>query len=182
MQEDDAFWYANVDIKKQDKNSKVKEPLTSLAWFRTLLWLIIIGGFAAFIMIYLDNSDIGLFSRRNRSIDNRTEEEETEDIFAINYQKEIEKAVRSGNYRFAIRLHFLRLLKDLSLKHIIQFKQGGTNFDYLMQLSPTNYYKDFFRITRNYEYSWYGQFEVDEKTYVVILYEFHQFEKKLPYS
>ena len=68
----------------------------------------------------------------------------TEDIFAINYQKEIDKACSKGNYRLAIRLMFLRLLKDLSEKNIIQYTQDKTNFDYLIQLHPTRLLQRFF--------------------------------------
>jgi hypothetical protein len=45
-----------------------------------------------------------------------------------------------------------------------------------MQLSPTKYYQDFFRITRNYEYSWYGKFEVNEDAYRIIRQDFEQFD------
>jgi len=74
---------------------------------------------------------------------------------------------------------FLRLLKDLSQKNIIQYAQGKTNFDYLMQLHPTKYYRDFFRITRNYEYSWYGQFDVTEDMYHIIQSDFSNFDRQL---
>jgi hypothetical protein len=71
---------------------------------------------------------------------------------------------------------FLQLLKNLSEKNIIQYKHDRTNFDYLSQLYATRYYEDFFRITRHYEYSWYGQFEVSPKTYQVIKKEFEDFK------
>ena len=104
---------------------------------------------------------------------------ETDDIFAINYQKEIDKAVGMSNYRLAVRLMFLRLLRNLSDKKIIQYKQDSTNFDYMMQLRSTTIYPDFFRITRNYEYSWYGQFDIDKEKYSIIKKEFENFETKL---
>ena len=179
LQDDDAFWYANANIKKKVQEEN-RTSLADMKWLRTLLWLIIIGGFAAFIMIYLSNSNISLFSRKNKSISDALEEEtETENIFAINYHREIDKAVKNGNYRLGVRLLFLRLLRKLSDKHIIQYKQDSTNFDYLLQLSPTNYYKDFFRITRNYEYSWYGKFDVNPETFTVIQKDVENFENTL---
>jgi hypothetical protein len=199
MQQDEDFWYANAKVKRQNDNdnelvittdadtvghyntvTKIGKPLVMKKWFQTLLWILIIGGFAGFIMVYLANSDTALFRRRNKAIAVAADEEtETTDIFAINYQKEIDKAIRNGNYRLATRLMFLRLLKNLSDKHIIQYKQDRTNFDYLLQLNPTAYYKDFFRITRNYEYSWYGQLEVNADAFVVIKKDFENFEQKL---
>lgn len=182
-QQDDDFWYANAEIKDEPKpedNQSRYTPLGQRKWFQTLIWLIIIGGFAAAIMWYLAGSNVGLFRRKNKDLQHSGEEEpETEDIFAINYQKEIDKAEANGNYRLAIRLMFLRLLKNMAEKNIIEYKPGKTNLDYLFQLHPTAYYNHFFRITRNYEYSWYGKFDVGEGAYKMIRNDFTQFDRQL---
>lgn len=183
MQRDDAFWYANADLKEKEKpEDKYSNytPLGKRQWFQTLLWLVIIGGFAAAVMWYLAGSNVGLFRKKNKVLQTIGDEElATEDIFAINYQKEIDKAEANRNYRLAIRLMFLRLLKDMAEKNIIQYQQDRTNLDYLLQLHPTGYYNNFFRITRNYEYSWYGQFEVGEDAYRIIRNDFNQFDRQL---
>jgi len=190
MREDEDFWYANTDIKKkkskeqiayeEEQGKKGKKgkneqavnereekdnsyvPLGQRTWFQTLIWIVILAVFATGLAIYLGGSNVGLFRKKNVKTANAGEEEITEDIFAINYQKEIDKAAAQGNYRLAIRLMFLRLLKNMSEKNIIRYKQDKTNLDYLMELHPTNYYNSFFRVTRNYEYSWYGQFNLSE--------------------
>lgn len=186
MQEDEAFWYANTAIEKKkeaEKNNKKKyTPLGQQTWVKTLIWLIIIGGFAAAIMYYLADSNVGLFRKKVKLEKTAEQEVETDDIFAINYQQEIDKASAQGNYRLAVRLMFLRLLKNMSEKNVINYKQDKTNFDYLLQLHSTRYYKDFFRITRNYEYTWYGQFEVSEEAYRIMRTDFDQFERTLSSS
>jgi len=181
LKTDNDYWYADAEIKKKKKEQLDPTfiPLGQRTWFKTLLWLLIIGGFAAFIIWYLAGNDVSIFKKRQRLAEDKEDEMDTEDIFAINYQKEIDKASKMGNYRLAIRLMFLRLLKDLSQKNIIQYAQGKTNFDYLMQLHPTKYYRDFFRITRNYEYSWYGQFDVTEDMYHIIRSDFNNFDRQL---
>ncbi len=183
MQQDDDFWYANAEIKdeiKQEDHKSAYVPLSRRKWFQTLLWLLIIGGFAAAIMWWLAGSNVSLFHRKNKGLLNTGEEElETDDIFSINYQKEIDKAEANGNYRLAIRLMFLRSLKVMAEKNIIAYKPGRTNLDYLFQLHPTGFYNNFFRITRNYEYSWYGKFEVGEGAYKMIRNDFTQFDRQL---
>jgi hypothetical protein len=204
-QEDEDFWYANATIdpatgkskpvvkrkesgQKKQGNSKdgaiqEEEPQSrSLSGGAALLlWILIIGVFIAALVMYLGNSSIGLFRKKNRRTNEAGEMEEiiTEDIFAINYQRDIDRAASQGNYRFAIRLMFLRSLKNMSEKNIIRYKQDKTNLDYLMELSPTAYYNGFFRVTRNYEYSWYGQFPVSSEAYQLIRGEFDQFDKEL---
>lgn len=163
-----------------DPPKQQREKISQASWFQTLLWILIIGGFVAFLVIWLAGSNIGIFGKKRRNIaDESNEEEIAEDIFAINYQKEIDRAAASGNYRFAIRLMFLRLLKNMSERNIIRYKHDSTNMDYLMQVSSSNHYNDFFRITRNYEYSWYGQFEVREEAYKVIRNDFDNLDRKL---
>jgi len=183
MQEDDDFWYANAVFNKEKKKDNKKGgyiPLGQRQWFQTLIWIIIVGGFIAFLLIYLSGSEIGLFRKKSVPVSSKEEEEEMpEDIFAINYQKEIDKAAALGNYRLAVRLMFLRLLKNMSEKNVINYKQDKTNLDYLMQLYSTKYYQDFFRITRHYEYSWYGKFEVSSEAYQFINKEVMQFENLL---
>ena len=117
----------------ENGNQKSKAALSLILFFKPCLWFIIIGGFAAFLILYLYNSNVGLF-RKSSIIAAEESDSETGDIFAINYQREIDKSVASGNYRLAVRLMFLRLLKNLSDKNIIQYKQDNTNLDYLMQL------------------------------------------------
>lgn len=178
LMEDKAFWYANETFKKKEKKKK-KVGFTAHPFFQTVLWFIIIGGFVTFLILYLYNSNAALF-RKSRSIaDEEINGAEASDIFAINYQKEIDKAVDMSNYRLAVRLMFLRLLRNLSDRNIIHYKQDSTNLDYMIQLRSTKLYHDFFRLTRNYEYSWYGQFDIDKEKYSIIKSEFDNFEHKL---
>ena len=116
VKKDDDFWYADKDFNTKKKNVKNESandeyiPLGQRSWVQTLLWIVIIGAFAAAIMFYLADSNVGLFRRRKTLVDPSSsgEEEIPEDIFAINYQKEIDKAAAHGNYRLGIRLMFLR--------------------------------------------------------------------------
>ena len=182
MKEDKDFWYANhVFEKEKEKEVKVRQvtPLREKIWFKTLMWLIIIAGFAYALIAYLGSNTIGLFRRSVKGITQENEIAETENIFEINYRERIERAVRSRNYSLAVRLHFLEMLKTLAGKNMIQYKQDHTNFDYLLQLRSTSYYNDFFRLTRNYEYAWFGNFPVDEEKYSIIKNDFEKFDNGL---
>jgi len=176
LKNDRDFWYANYVFKKAEPRQK-NYSMQKLV--EVLLWLIIIGGFAAFVIWYLSYSNVGLFRKAPKQIYVEGEEPETDDIFRINYPGEIEKAITNKNYRFAVRLMYLQLLKNLSEKNIINYKQERTNFDYLLQLSSTSYYHDFFRVTRNYEYSWYGHFDVNAGIFDIIRSDFENFERKV---
>lgn len=177
LRTDDNFWYANHVFEKPAEKKKKKES----NWLQTLLWVLTIAGFITFLVIYLMNSNVGLF-RSTRSIKGKEDDDdapEMDNIFAINYQKEIDKAINAGNYRLAVRLMFLRLLRQLSDKNVIQYKQDRTNFDYLMQLSNTAWYKPFFNLARSYEYVWYGKFDIDKNQFDNIKKGFTEIEGQL---
>lgn len=161
------------------EQSTRRQRVSEQTWFQSLLWILSIGGFAAFIVLWLAGSNVRLFRRKTKRFDEGTEEGDGENIFQINYQREIDKAAAAGNYRLAIRLMFLRLLKTMTEKNVIRYKHDSTNLDYLRQLNATDYYNDFFRIARNYEYSWYGQFDIREETFKIIRNDFDQFDRKL---
>lgn len=180
MQDDEDFWYANAVFKKaKEKERKERDESTPrFDFFNGLLWMVIIGGFIAFLVIYLSHSNVRLF-RSSRSIEKEESDVETDDIFTIPYQKEIDKAVGAGNYRLAVRLLFLRLLRQLSEKNMIQYTQDRTNFDYLLQVQHTPWYQHFFRLTRHYEYVWYGRFGIDRDKFDAIKSDFASFERQL---
>jgi hypothetical protein len=178
LKKDDAFWYADhVFGKKAIKEEKLKDIKAPSQWMNMTTLVIIVVIFLAVLAWYLFRNNI--ISKKQTVFNERKEEISEENIFDIKYEKEIEKAIRASDYRLAIRLMYLRLLKDLSKKNIIQYKQERTNFDYLSQLYSTGYYNDFFRLTRNYEYAWYGKFDISTDAFSVIKNEFEKFDRRL---
>lgn len=180
---DKEFWYANYVFKKKEEKSGVKLHFWQTDAFRTIMWVIIICCFVAIIVLYLASDRVGLFRSRSHQIaqDETGENDIPENIFEINYDKEIDKAQTAGNYRLAVRLQFLKLLRSLAEKQIIQYAPARTNFDYLVQLHKSTWYHDFFRLTRHYEYVWYGQFPIDKHQYDQVSNEYKQALEKLRY-
>ena len=95
-----------------------------------------------------------------------------EDIFSLSYTKLIQQAEKEKDYRVAIRLMFLQILKSLSDVGAIQYQPDHTDLEYLQQLSQSKYYKDFFNVMRSYEYAWYGKFFISPEKYATIKNDF----------
>src|SRR5205085_92934 len=104
------------------------------------------------IIWYLASGNIRLFRRSSVKLNSEKEEPADEDIFTLNFDIELQSAIAGQNYRSAVRLLYLRTLKELSDHNIIDYRNGSTNRDYLIQLYNTPYYQDFFRLTRSFEY------------------------------
>ena len=148
-------------------------------WVNSLVWFIIIGSFIAVLVWYLASSNISLFRKRSAAISLEEDEVLTEDIFEIRYEKEIQAAIASQNYRLAIRLMYLRTLRELSDRQLIQYTQEKTNSAYLYQLYNTKYYKNFFQLTREFEYTWYGKFQLSPEAFGLVERDFNDFKQQL---
>ena len=180
----DDFWYANAERPKKKKQEAKEQPggktIFEQRWFRSLLWVVILSSFIGVVFWYLVSSNIFVFSKVARKIDSSDGTSEAEEnIFSIPYEKEIDAAIASGNYRLAIRLWYLRTLKELSGKELIDYRYGRTNQDYVAQLASSSYYRDFFRLTRHFEYTWYGQFDLSADAYNLLQHDFVKFHNNL---
>ena len=184
LKKDDNYWYANLEPEKEKEEQKEDFQASGSwfdqRWFRDLLWIIILCSFIGVVIWYLASSNISLFRRESKKItDDKIDEEFTDDIFSINYEKEIQKAVDGKNYRLAVRLWYLKTLKELSDRNIIDYRHERTNSEYVNSLFGKRYYSDFFRLTRNFEYTWYGQFNLSAEAYEMMRADFSNFKSSL---
>lgn len=179
---DEDYWYANVapTKKKMEAPQEDKRPVYREKWFSNFLWILILGSFVGVVIWYLLSSNILIFRKRAKVISAEDGEEiNTDDIFSIRFDTEITRAESAGNYRFAVRLWYLRLLKELSEKELIEYRQGRTNHDYVLQLRNRPYGNDFSRLTRSFEYTWYGQFNLSAEVYYKLRNDFVTFTNAL---
>ncbi len=106
--------------------------------------------------------------------------ESLENIHEINFDAEIEKAISQHNYRLAVRLLYLRCLKQLSDKNLIHWQLDKTNAAYLFELTDAEQQQTFGVLTRQFEYVWYGDFFIDSEAFTSINLLFQNFKKQLP--
>ena len=85
-----------------------------------------------------------------------------ENIHEINFEDAIVNALGQKDFRLAIRLQYLRILKLLTTKELIHWKPNLTNQVYVQELEKYPYHPDFVQITRYFEFAWYGDFQVSE--------------------
>jgi len=105
-------------------------------------------------------------------------DESIEDIHAIDLDIEIEKATNQQNYRFAVRLLYLRLLKQLSDAGLIHWEINKTNSVYITELTNIEQRDSFTQITRQFEYIWYGGLIIDVRVFERIKALFTNFKIK----
>ncbi len=86
--------------------------------------------------------------------------------------------MQANEARLAIRYSYMLLLQLLQQKGQIQYRPDKTNYEYYHELNET-YKKDFRILTRQYEYAWYGNFEVAEDSYRRYMDTFNHLKKTL---
>jgi hypothetical protein len=74
-------------------------------------------------------------------------------------------ALENKDYRLAVRYHFLRILKRLSQKEIIDWHFDKTNSDYQNEIKQQQLQSGFKEVAYLYDYIWYGEQPINEIKY-----------------
>ena len=158
--------------------SKKTSTVWGLIWSVVKILLLALGAAAlAFVIFKSQGVNIfGIFKRKPTTAP-IPYSEFFEDINQINFDEEIESAIAKRNYRFAVRLLYLKCLKQLSDAGLIQWQLDKTNSAYINELSNNEQRAAFSMLTRQFEYIWYGEFLIDGLVYNNIYSSFQDFYK-----
>jgi len=143
-----------------------------------IIWTVILASLGIIIWI-LSKSDLSRLIIPKSKITTFNFSELTEDLSSINFDKMIDEACASEEYRTAIRWHYLKSLYLLEKAKYLVFQPCKTNIDYQNDLKKTNLVKEFISISRIYDYVWYGKFLVTQTKYPTLKKDFISFENLL---
>ncbi len=180
LKKEKEFLYANDPAYWQEEeaedNSAFMEWVTYIGTRRWLKWVLyaLLGAFIAFaIYQVMVVNDFFIFSKRNKK-KLITESGEAEHS-AVNIDESIMQAIHNREYRLAIRFMYLKTLQQLHEKQLIRLHAKATNRDYLVQMQAHRSGADFKRLTRIYEYVWYGKFQPSDHQFDLIRSNFNAF-------
>ena len=142
--------------------------------FGVIFWILAIGLFGYLVYrLFLSNSSFLSRNRKNIASDIAVVAEEN----ANDPDSLLRSAIRSGNYRLAVRYLYLQSLKRLSEKKFIEINSNKTNYEYVTEIRKHKFANEFASLTLQYEYVWYGEYPVDERLFEQIQNGFTQFNK-----
>ena len=179
LKTDAAFRDSLLKAGNNEITDENKKDFTQQTWFHFIIWFVIISVFLGAIIYFLLQNKISFFSKEAVSSSQSSETDAHEDIFNLAYNDRIKKAEAEQNYRVAVRLIFLQTLKLLSDTNHIKYQPDYTNLNYLQQLHQSNLYNDFSKVTRSYEYVWYGKFEISSEAYALLKKDFLMLQNKI---
>ena len=181
---DKGFYYKRyMDSLLRASQIKVRKPRRDVdlsgsdffsSIFGVIFWIIAIGLFGYLVYrLFLSNSSFLSRNRKNIASDIAVvEEENVNDPDLL-----LRKAVKSGNYRLAVRYLYLQSLKRLSERKFIEINTNKTNYEYVTEIRRHKFANEFASLTLQYEYVWYGEYPVDERLFEQIQNGFMQFTK-----
>ena len=92
-----------------------------------------------------------------------------ENIHEVDFATRLAEAEAAGNWRLAVRLGYLQLLKSLADGGLINWQPDKTNHAYLAELPATGPLRGAFReATRQFEYVWYGELALTAPLYAQV--------------
>jgi hypothetical protein len=73
----------------------------------------------------------------------------------------LKEAISRNDFRAAVRIYYLILIKELSERNWISWRKEKTNHDYLREMKVEEYRPAFRKVTTIYETVWYGERSID---------------------
>lgn len=137
-------------------------------------YILIIAVIIIIVLLVLKNDIRAVFYGKSASVPIDFKEFE-DDIHKINFDELITDAISKKDFRKAVRLHFLKLLKELTDSNLITWQIDKTNNDYSMELSNSKYSGKFKELALMYEYVWYGDLKMDEEHFKNTIRKFKEF-------
>lgn len=86
------------------------------------------------------------------------------DIKEDTLKKLLEQALKSKDYRLAIRYEFIILLKSLEEEELINWQKSKTNYEYIDEIEESSLRHQFRESVTIFEHVWYGDFEVESES------------------
>lgn len=166
------------EVQVGDTSSGNREP------FVKVLIIAVAIGLIAFILYQLLSGD-SLFGPKNRKFSKSLQidlENIEEHLPEADIPDFIRDALRKGDFKLAVRLHYLGLIQALARRQWIEWKRDKTNGDYLQEVQSQPVFDGFREVTLIFEKIWYGNRNLAEDGYRQIAGRFAEVEAEIKRS
>lgn len=146
--------------------------------YQSVWQYVVLASIAALAIYLLMKAEVlGVLFPRKAATNSLDYENLSENIHEINFEQAIEEAVYQRNFRLGVRLLYLQTLKQLADSGQIAYRPEKTNRQYVYELMNRPYQSDFERLTRQFEFVWYGDFPIDENQFTQVKNAFSAFSR-----
>jgi hypothetical protein len=155
------------ESKPRDSSSDFDSPSFFSGGDTFLKALAIIGGIVLlgfliyFFMGGINQSDKAL---EIEELKNSLQEIE-ENLPMADVETPLQKAIRLGEYKVAMRMYFLLILQKLATQNLIKWRKDKTNREYSRELRNAAFLPKFMEATLAYERAWFGEKELNKEEF-----------------
>lgn len=167
----DRFWRWIWRMITELLSGKVSGPVIKYVLIAIVIVLVV------YLVIKLIGLDVKLLTRKSKDVEIPFDES-LENIHEIDFDEQLNIALQNKNYRLVVRLLYLKTLKQLTDKHLIDWQPEKTNQTYVLELANQSYRQQFVALTYQFEYIWYGEFYIDQATFESIHQSFKDFNQQ----
>jgi len=180
----DIDYSGDVIIKKEKKETgkTARNPLdfdfSNIVGIIVVVLLIGLVGTILYFMIGRDNF-FKPKSRKIKELNLESVEKIEENLEEHDVATYLRQAIENRQFRIAIRLHYLLIIKELSSKKFIKWKRDKTNRNYLYETQSYSFSSNFKATTTIFEKVWYGERNVTEQDFNFIYAQFNQLNTEI---
>lgn len=156
------------DLHKDNPRDRKRNPEGGAGFFKLLL-IILVGGILAFA-VYMLFLKTPMEGESHKIL--YDQELNPESIKLTELELKIKASKKANDFRGATRLYFAWVIKELSDKGFIDWRKRKTNYNYLLEVSDKPFHKAFELAVKNYEFIWYGKYEIGKTDFELIEKEF----------
>ena len=142
-----------------------------------LICYIVAIGLVGFVIYKLVGQ--GLFLRNKRTTTAIPEIALDETMDESDLEKALRTAIAKKDYRLGVRYLFLMSLQRLGERGVLKLSSDKTNYQYATELSGKPYANRFAQLSLQYEYVWFGNFQISESQFSSIQQQHQQFVKEV---
>ena len=164
--------------KKEGPSFKGINPDFNFNSFRYVFYTVVVGLVLFLIIKVLTNLGKNP-AIREMKIGIESIQEIEERMHEINLDELLAEALRVGNFRIALRIRFLIIIKMLSQKGAILWAKEKTNWEYHAEVNDRNLSVCFREIILSFEPVWYGEHLLTEDQYNSVSPTYEEMIKQL---
>lgn len=129
-------------------------------------------------LISLAQRDRALTQGSSRNLGFNLDEIE-ENVQESDLERALRLALEAKDYKVALRIYYLSIIKTMNAQSLIRYKKEKTNFDYVRELQEAQLQSHFAAITISFERIWYGNRSIGLEEYTELQPNFEQFINQL---
>jgi len=186
IKDDKDYIYHPNKIKAPEKSSTHRNwaPLAFLTgkFFVGLLIALVLLAILLVLYHLVSNGSFNYFKSGSKKTDIPEDKEDSPTSEITDWEKALQLAIQSEDYRTAYRILFLQVLQQLNQAQKINYVEEKTNWHYVNALSSTALQAPFRSLTRSFDYIWYGEFKPDATMFQQLQNEVNRFTQNIQAS